>query len=372
MARNHVVTLHGPEGLLEVAEQPVPEPAADQLLVKVELGGVCATDLHIYKGHIPGFAYPATLGHELVGTVEAVGAGFGTDTTGRPLRLGDRVAVMPATPCGVCPACRRGSRIPDCANFDVIGFSSPDKRPAGGGWGQYVLCNSSRARVFVTGAPADAAVLAEPAATPMEGMRRAGVAYGDTVLVQGTGTIGLLAIATAQALGASRIVAIGGPARRLRIAQELGAYETIDIGEVRDGDERIARALKATSDGLGFDAVIECAGVPSTIPEGLSCLRKGGVFVELGHFSDVGDVLVNPYRHLLARDATLVAVSGYTPDSFQRALRVVEGLGEKIRHLVTHRVPMSRAEDAMLALTAERNYELDGTEVGKIVIDPWS
>lgn len=361
---NNVVTLRGPDGPVEVTGQPMPEVAADQLLVRVELGGVCATDLHIYQGHIPGFEYPATLGHELVGTIEK---GSGTDPAGRPLKPGARVAVMPATPCGVCPACRRSGPIPDCENFDVIGFSNPDKRPAGGGWGQYVLCNSGRARVFVTDAPAEAAVLAEPAATPMEGMRRAGFAYGDTVLVQGTGTIGLLAIATAKALGASRIVAIGGPERRLGIAEELGAAVTIDIA---DGGDRVARALEAN--GGGFDAVIECAGVPATIPEGLSCLRKGGVYIELGHFSDVGDVAINPYRHLLSRDATLVAVSGYTPDSFRRALRVVEGLGDKVGRLVTHRVPMSRAEDAMLALTAERNYRLDGTEVGKIVIDPWA
>ncbi|MBO2465413.1 zinc-dependent alcohol dehydrogenase [Actinomadura violacea] len=372
MTVNHVVTLDGPSGPVRVAEQPLPAVEAGQLLVRVELGGVCATDLHIYQGDIPDFGYPATLGHELVGTVEQIGDGLTSDTAGRTLRRGDRVAVMPATPCGRCPACRRAPRIPDCDDFDVIGFADPSTRPAGGGWGRYVLCNSSRARFFVTEAAADAAVLTEPAATPMEGMRRAGVAFGDSVLVQGTGTIGLLAIATARALGASRIVAIGGPARRLEIARSLGAAETIDIADHADGAERIGRAVAASPEGLGFDAVIECAGVPSTLPEGLSCLRKGGTYIELGHFSDVGDAAVNPYRHLLSRDATLIAVSGYTPDSFRRALRVVEGLGDRVADLVTHRVPLSRAEDAMLALTAERRYELDGAEVGKIVIDPWS
>jgi len=368
---NRVVTLSAPNGPLEVREQSVPPVLDDQLLVRVELAGVCATDLHIQRGHIPDFGYPATLGHELVGTVERLGAGFGTDVTGRRLAVGDRVVVMPATPDGTCPSCRRGSRVPACDGWDVIGFANPDERPAGGGWGQYVLCTSARARVFVTEAPAEVTVLTEPAATPVEGLTRAGLGYGDSVLVQGTGTIGLLAIAAARALGAGHITAIGGPARRLEIARALGADTVVDIGEVRDGAVRIEQVTAASPGGLGHDVVMECAGVPSTLAEGLSCLAAGGTYIELGHFSDVGDASINPYRHLLSRDARLVAVSGYTPDAFRKALRVVERLGDAAAALVTHRLPLDRAQDAVDALSPEGGYRLDGTEVGKIVIDPW-
>lgn len=370
METNKVVTLDRPGGALSVREQPMPKPQRDNLLVRVELSGVCATDLHIYQGDIPGFRYPVTPGHEIVGTVAEAGEDFTSDVTGRAVHPGDRVVVMPATPDGTCPSCRRAGPVPDCDNFDVIGFSVPEERRAGGGWGQYVLCNSSRARVFVTEANPEAAVLAEPASTPVEGMRRGGVTFGDSVLVQGTGTIGLLAVAAAKALGAARVVAIGGPERRLRIAEELGADTTISIEGTPDPGERVELARAASPGGLGFDAVAECVGAPAVLPEGLSCLRKGGTYLELGHFSDVGEATINPYRHLLAKDARLVAVSGYTPESFHRALLMVERLGTAAESLVTHRLPMSRAREAVNALAPGRRYMLDGSEVGKIVIDP--
>ena len=153
---------------MQLREHERPELPADGLLLKVELAGVCATDRHIAEGHIPGFSYPVTLGHEVTGVVEEVGPEFGTDVRGVPIAAGQRLAVMPATPCGRCPACRFAGRGTECAGWDVVGFSNPDDRPLGGGWGQYVLLNG-RARVFVTEAPAAAAVLAEPAATPMKG-----------------------------------------------------------------------------------------------------------------------------------------------------------------------------------------------------------
>lgn len=366
-----VPTLSAANGRFTVEQQEIPEVPADGLLLRVELGGVCATDVHIALGHIPGYSYPSTLGHEVTGLVERVGADFGTDVRGVAVRPGDRIAVMPATPCGRCAACKAGSRYPDCAAWDVVGFSNPEERPAGGGWGQYVLLNA-RARVFVTTAPAENAVLAEPAATPIEGLMRSGFRFGDSVLVQGTGTVGLLAIAAAAWGGASSITAIGGPARRLEIAKALGASHTVDIAELRDPDARARQVMDASPRGGGYDYVIECAGVPSTVPEGLGYLARGGCFVELGHFSDVGEVAINPYRHILSRDVRLVSSSGYTPDSFGRALTLVERLGDAARSLITHRLPAERAADAIAALQPSGGWRLDDVEVGKIVIDPWS
>jgi len=366
-----VSTLPAADGEPEVREQQVPETPHDGLLIRVEYSGVCATDLHIAQGHIPGYDYPSTLGHEVCGIVEQIGPDFGADVTGRPINRGDRVAVMPATPCGRCTPCRQGGRYPNCDNWDVIGFSNPDKRPAGGGWGQYVLCNG-RSRVFVSDAPAENVVLAEPAATPVEGLLRAGFTFGDSVLVQGTGTVGLLAIAIASLGGARTVAAIGGPARRLGIAQELGSDTVVNIGELKDPEARRDAVMAGSPQGQGYDIVVECAGVPSAVPEGFGYLRRGGCFVELGHFSDVGSIEINPYTHILSRDARMVSSSGYTPDSFGRALRLVEKLGDRAGTLITHRLPLERAGDALRALRPENKWQLDGVEVGKLVIDPWA
>jgi len=366
-----VSTLPAPHAEPEVRVQEKPVTPPDGLLLRVEYSGVCATDLHIAEGHIPGYSYPSTLGHEVCGIVEEIGPEFGADVTGRPVKAGDRVAVMPATPCGRCTACRHGGPYPDCADWDVIGFSNPERRRAGGGWGQYVLCNG-RARVFVSDAPPENVVLAEPAATAAEGLLRAGFRFGDSVLVQGTGTVGLLAIAIAVRGGASTVAAIGGPARRLAIARELGASTVVNIGELPDPEARRDAVLAGSPQGQGYHIVVECAGVPSAVPEGFGYLRRGGCFVELGHFSDVGPAEINPYRHILSRDARMVSSSGYTPESFGRALYVTERLGDYAGTLITHRLPLERAGDALRALKPENSWQLDGVEVGKLVIDPWA
>jgi len=370
MTTFQVSTLDNAHGTPDVREQALPQTPQNGLRVKVELAGVCATDLHIAEGHIPGFAFPVTLGHEICGLVEQVGPEFGTDVRGTTVKVGDRIAVMPATPCGHCTACLQASPYPSCDNWDVIGFSNPETRGAGGGWGQYVACGP-RTRVFITDAPAEVAVLAEPAATPVEGLTRAGFRFGDSVLVQGTGTVGLLAIAAAVVGGADRVVAIGGPPKRLELARQLGATHVVDIADLRDPAARKEQVLAASRGGHGYDVVMECAGVPSTVPEGFGYLRRGGVFVELGHFSDVGTVPLNPYQDILSRDARMVSSSGYTPDSFGRALGVVEKLGRRAADLITHRLPMRRAGDALNALTPAAGWTLDGQEVGKLVIDPW-
>ncbi|MCA0295148.1 MAG: alcohol dehydrogenase catalytic domain-containing protein [Actinobacteria bacterium] len=351
-----------------VESYELPAVPADGILIKVELGGVCATDLHLGLGHIPGIAFPLNPGHETCGIVTEVGADFGTDVLGRELTVGSRVAVMPATPCGHCRHCLQRSPYPDCANWDVVGFSNPTTRPHAGGWGQYLLLHSG-ARLFVTEGSPEAAVLAEPAATPAEGLLRAGLRFGDSVLVQGSGTVGLLAIAIAAAAGASRISVIGGPARRLELATTLGASATFDIATSGSAADRRQAVLASSPDGVGFDVVVECAGAPAAFAEGLGYLRRGGVYVELGHFSDVGTVPINPYLDILSRDVRLVSSSGYTADSFRRALGVTEGLGDLASRIITHRLPMDRGQDAMDAL--RQGWQLDGEQVGKIVIDPW-
>lgn len=367
---NRTVVFDGPNGSAEVQDLPVPRVPEGGLLVRVERAGVCATDLHLYRGEIPGIGFPLSPGHEVVGVVEQAGPAYGLDAAGRAVREGDRVVVMPATPCGVCPGCKMSEGVPDCGDWDVIGFSGPTERAAGGGLAEYVLCPSPKSRVFVTGVSPDAAVLTEPAATPVEGIRRIGLELGDSVLVQGTGTIGLLAIAAAAASGAGQIDAIGGPARRLGLARHLGADEVFDISEFPDPGDRTDRVLEASPTGVGYDVVIECAGRPSTIPEGLGYVRKGGKYLELGHFSDVGAVNINPYHHLLKRDVRLTAVSGYSARSFSKALGLVEGRAASLERLVTHRLPLERSLDALLALTPERGWSVDGEEAGKIVMDP--
>lgn len=357
-------------GTFKVERFPVPEIAAGQMLLHTELNGVCATDTHIYKGEIPWVPYPVVMGHEFVGTVEQA-RDVTEDSVGRAVRVGDRIVPMAATPCGACFGCTMKPS-PDflCEHYDLIGFSNADEVQLYGGLSEVVHLKHPRLRFFKTELPAAVAVLTEPFATPVHGVERVGIEPGDQVLVQGSGTVGILAIAAALHAGAGRVIVIGGPARRLEIARAFGAAVTIDIAEVRDGKERVRLVREATSGGRGVDVAIECAGVGSAVIEGIECLRNGGRYAELGHFSDVGEVPINPWRHMLSNNITLIGSSGYMAKHFRRALDILERGAFPFELLVTHRLPLERTREGMLALTPEGGWHVDGEPAAKITIDP--
>src|SRR5690606_22919306 len=122
--------------------------------------------------------------------------------------------------------------------------------------------------------------------------------------------IGLGAIAFAKRSGAAKVIAVGGPKRRLELAKKLGADVVIDIEDVKNPQDRIELVKSETKGGRGPDMVVECAGFPGAVPEGLSYLRDSGEYVELGHFTDVGGVEVNPHWHILRNNANIRGVWG--------------------------------------------------------------
>lgn len=358
-------------GTFEIEEVDVPTPRAGEFLLRTEYAGVCGTDTHIYKGEVPGIPYPVVLGHEFVGTVEAIGRKPLFDTTETAVREGDRVVPMPATPCGECYECVvKPGPVVNCPNYDVTGFSDNSEKKLAGGLSEVIYFRNPRVRFFKTEVDSEIAVLAEPFCTPIHGVQRVGIRPGDTVLVQGSGTVGLLAVAAAFSAGASRVFVIGGPARRLEIAKRFGVALTIDISEVKDSQERIKLVKDSTLRKQGVDVVIEAAGAPSAVPEGIECLRNGGSFCELGHFSDVGEIALNPYRHFLNNNISLIGSSGYGPLHFMQALALLEQHAFPYEDLITHKLPLARAGEAVKALSPEGGWTIDGEQVAKILVDP--
>ena len=349
----------------------VPPIRPGELLLRTELTGVCGTDVHIYHGELPGIEYPLVLGHEPVGIIEQLGDAARQDATGEPVEVGDRIIVMPATPDeGGYEYVTLPGPIVNFAQYDVTGFTPNRVRPHSGGFGQVIHLTNPRTRFFKTDLPPEIAVLAEPFATPIHGVQRVGVAPGACVLVQGTGAIGLLAIAAAITAGATQVIAVGGPPARLEIARAFGADVLIDISEVRDAQERVRLVREHTVGRRGVDVAIECAGVPSAIKEGIACLRKGGRYCELGHFSDLGEVSLNPFSDLLMKDITLVGSSGYSSHHFYQGIRLLERRAFPYELLVTHRLPLERLGEVMQAMTTAGGWTLDGRVIGKATIAP--
>jgi threonine dehydrogenase-like Zn-dependent dehydrogenase len=344
MRTGQAVVVHGQT--FELCELAVPDPAPGTILLRQEMAGICGTDLHNWQ---KGFSEPTFLGHENVGIIEALGSGVTQDYVGNPLAVGDRVVFHP----------RR------------TGFShgfQPDRPglpPFTGGFGDYIYLADTVCYIKTT-APAQTAVLIEPFTVGVHAVMRGNVQLGDTVIVQGSGAIGLLAAAAARLAGAAKVIVVGGPARRLELARRLGADITVDIGEVPDVAARKEIVLGHTPRGAGADIVIECTGFLSAVPEGLEYIRQDGVFVEVGHFVDTATVTISPHRHLLRRNLRLEGVWGSQPAHFVRALPLLERGDFPFADMVSHILPLTDARRGFDALNG--TYELDGDTVIKIAL----
>jgi L-iditol 2-dehydrogenase len=331
----------------DVREYPVPSPEPGTILLRQEMAGICGTDLHNWQN---GFKTEMLLGHENVGIIEALGAGVTTDYVGNPLKEGDRVIFAPGTPHG------------------AYGFqTNPDVGPHfRGGFADYIYLYYPGTCVIKTDLPPEVAVLTEPFTVGVHAVLRARVLMGDTVIVQGAGAIGLVTLMCAKISGASKIILIGGPARRLELAKRLGADVVIDIDKVRSVEERRELVLAETPRGLGADVVFECAGFLPALPEGLSYVRRDGIFCEVGHFVDIGEVSINPNQHLLRKNLRLEGVHGSRYEHFVRAMPILERQEFPIGDMVSHVLPLERVADGFHALNG--TYQLDGETAIKIVV----
>src|SRR6202035_5645244 len=175
------------------------------------------------------------------------------------------------------------------------------------------------------------------------------------------------ALIAAQESGAHKVIVVGAPASRLALALHLGADATVDIEQVSDPADRAALIREQTHLGLGADLVVECTGYPASLAEGLGMLRRGGSYVVAGHFTDRGEVQLNPFTHINNLHASIYGSWGAEAAHFIQALPVLESGRYDTASIVSHRVPLSRATDGCTALTTD--YRLDGEEVRKVAIE---
>ncbi|MCY3659994.1 MAG: zinc-binding dehydrogenase [Caldilineaceae bacterium] len=327
-----------------VEQGRVPDPAAGGLLLQQELGGICGTDLHNWQNGLPE---STLLGHEAVGTVAALGSGRSRDYLGNPLREGDRVVYHPRNALG--------------KPFGYRGLESPFS----GGFAEYIHLDDPDACVIRTATDPRTAVLAEPFAIGTHAVMRAEVQLGDTVLVQGSGAIGLMVMICARLSGAARVIVIGGPSGRLALAKRLGAHETIDIAVHSEQEARHALVMDLTR-GEGADVVFECAGFLPAVPEGFGYVKQDGKFIECGHFVDIGEVPINPARHILIPNIRVEGIWGSRFPHFVRGHALLEQSDLPIGEMVSHVLPLERVQAGFDALNG--TYSLDGEDVVKIAL----
>ena len=195
---------------------------------------------------------------------------------------------------------------------------------------------------------------------------RADIEFGDTVVIQGSGPIGLMTLACAKLSGAAKLIMVGGPPARLELAKRMGADVLIDIAEVPTAEERTELVMSHTAKQEGADVVFECAGFLPAIPEGLGYMKVRGTFCEVGHFVDVGTFEFNPNTMLMRRSLTVEAVFGSHAEHFLRGVPILEKNEFPFTDVLSHVLPLSRVRDGFEAL--DGTYKLGDETVIKIAV----
>ena len=283
------LVIHAP-GDLRVEEFETAELGAGQLQVRVRCGGICGSDLHYYQHG--GFGTirikePMALGHEVAGVIEAVGAGV-TD-----FKPGERIAISPSRPCGLCSYCQQGLQN-HC--LDMRYYGSAMRTPhVQGAFRQQIVVEAHQAHRLADSLSDAEGSMAEPFAVALHAVRRAGSLLGKRVLVTGCGPIGALAIIAARRAGASHIVATDVGAHTLGKALKVGADEVVNVADMPDGLARFS------ADKGSFDVLVEASGNARALVGAFDALRPRGVIVQLG----LGGDMTLPINTIVAKEFDL-------------------------------------------------------------------
>lgn len=308
---------------MEIQEYPVPDPEPGAILVKVSRATICGSDLHMWRGDLDlallGAPLPAVLGHEMTGRVAKLGDGVSTDTAGKPLAVGDRIVYRYFYPCGHCPACARGEDAACPMNMLYFGPVEPFPHFMGA-YAEYYYLRPNHTVFKVPDELSDDLVAPVNCALSevIYGLEKVKLGFGENIVIQGAGGLGINATAVAKDMGAGKVIVVDGIDSRLEMARAFGADETIDMKEFKTPAERMQRVRDLTG-GWGADVVAELVGFPEVVNEGLGMLANGGRYLEIGNISIGLTCNIDP-SSLVIGSKTIYSVVMYGRDTLGKAL----------------------------------------------------
>jgi threonine dehydrogenase-like Zn-dependent dehydrogenase len=337
------VVNHGPRDY-RLERVKTPKAAPEEVVIRVDGSGICGSDGKCYTGGEmfwganPWVKAPVIPGHEFFGTVVELGEGA-CEKYG--LALGDKAIAEQIYPCNQCRYCRRGQYWM-CEVHDIYGFQ---KQVADGAWADYMRFGpNSLVHKVPQDMPLEAGILIEPLACAIHAVERGNIQLGDTVVLAGAGTLGLLMLQVIKLKNPGKIIVQDAKKERLELARSLGADVTIDITE-----EDPVGVIKDHTEGYGCDVYIEATGYPSAVVQGLNAIRKLGTLVVFGVFGnevsvdwsiigdrkelDIHGAHLGPYRYPLAIDYLYNGTVQAAP-------------------IVTHRLPLEKYQKGLDLLLA--------------------
>jgi L-iditol 2-dehydrogenase len=310
---------------VRIQEMPMPEIAADELLVKVMACGICGSDV-IEWYRVP--KAPRVLGHEATGVIEKVGEKV------KRYRVGDRVFVSHHVPCNECRYCLSGHHTA-CETLHTTNYYP-------GGFAQYIRVPRINVERGVYKLPLDMSfeegTFIEPLACAVRGQRLAGIQKEDTVLVIGSGISGLLHVQLAKVNGVRKIVAADINPYRLGMAEKLGAHYAVNA------KERLSQKLKEINNGRLADKVIVCTGATQAALTALECVDKGGLILFFAVPEPTVKVPV-PMTEFWRNEITIKTSYGAAPSDLEESLAILTRKKVNVKDMITHRLSLRQAAE---------------------------
>jgi len=294
-------------------ERPIPEPAPDELRVRVMASGICGTDVHIFQGEYIG-SYPIVPGHEFSGTVEKAGSSV------TRFKVGDRVAVEPNLPCDNCVNCLN-NRQNFCLNWQAVGVTRP------GGMAQYVIV-PEKAAFNIEDLPFEEAAFMEPLSCVLHGLERLDPAVASNITILGAGPIGLLLLQGLRLQGAARVVVVDKNPDRAALAKTLGADLSLTSPDELERDS--------------FDAVVDATGVPEVMSRTLDFARPGGKVLLFGVPPSGQKMTVEAFP-IFRKGLTVLSSFTSLRNSYQ-ALNLLKSKQVSVQKLISHRLTLEELQ----------------------------
>jgi L-iditol 2-dehydrogenase len=306
---------------LELTELPSPRPGRDEVLIRVAACGICGSDVHGYDGSSGRRIPPIVMGHEAAGTIAAVGEGVSGWSEGT------RVTFDSTIYCGDCPPCLRGD-VNLCDRRQVLGVSCGDYRRAGA-FAEFVVVPARIVHRLPTNLSYEEAALLEAVAVALHAVSLVPIEPGETALVVGAGTIGLLLQQALRVAGCSRVVVVDVDPTRLKLSMELGATAAFTPAD-------LAQQIMKLIEGVGIDLAVEAVGNSETVNTAIDSVRKGGNVILVGNISPE---VTLPLQKVVTRQIRLQG-SCASAGEFPRAIELLSSGAIRVKPLITAVAPL--------------------------------
>lgn len=339
-----------PEPGLDIKEVQRPKPSSQEVLVKIMSAGICGSDLHMYNWTPSYYKFkdslPLILGHEASGVVVEAGS----DQC--DLKVNDRVVCMPGLPCEQCLLCRNG-RPELCENFQgkMLGLSRD------GVFAEYLSIPEKQCLLIPKEISFDEAALIEPLVVAANAYELSEIKMGESVVILGPGSIGLIVLLLARASGAGQVTVVGtdDDAYRLELAREMGATKVISVKRSESDNETLR-----SKGCLDADVVFEATGSSTSVYQGLEVLKKGGKLIILGIHAR--DVSLN-YTKLVREGKSIIGSYSGSAMLFARMIEFLKhNDSEAFSNLITHRFTFDQAEEAFQTSQSKKSGKVIFTQ----------